>query len=231
MILERKSHINFDNIDFQDENINIPVTEMLEMFKDMVKVQQLYNAAIREVSTKLEILDDEFNIRYSHNPIHHMESRLKQAQSIAEKLLRKGHDVNLEAASEHIHDIAGIRVICHYIDDVYTIAELLTKQDDIRLIKKRDYIKSPKPNGYRSLHIVVTVPVFLSDETKRVPVEIQIRTIAMDFWASLEHQLRYKSDCEVKEDLQKELHDCAQVISDIDLKMQGIYTKLNRQAT
>nr|WP_148206776.1 GTP pyrophosphokinase family protein [Desulfitobacterium hafniense] len=195
--------------------------------KTMIVMQQVYSAAIREVSTKLEILDDEFQVKFAHNPIHHMESRLKQPQSIREKLLRKGLTPDMKLATEHITDIAGIRVICYYINDIYTIAEVLLKQDDITLIKRSDYIENPKSNGYRSLHLVVSVPVFLSEGTRNVPVEVQIRTIAMDFWASLEHRLKYKSDSPVKDDLQRELAECAESITDIDEKMQSIYVQLN----
>ncbi len=230
MILERKAKVNLDNIKINVNKFGISEEKTINLLKDTVKMQQLYGGAVREISTKLEILDDEFHVRYSHNPIHHMESRLKQPQSIMEKLKRKGLEVSIESAMKNLNDIAGIRVICYYINDVYTIAKLLIRQSDISLIKMVDYIKEPKSNGYRSLHIVVSVPVFLSSETKIVPVEIQIRTIAMDFWASLEHQLRYKSDSEIKEDLQKDLQkdlqECAEGISNIDLKMQDIYNKL-----
>ncbi len=228
MILERKAKIKIDDFKFGAHLLNKPNDAMVQTIKSLIKLQQVYNAAIREVSTKLEVLDDEFHVKYSHTPIHHMESRLKQPQSIMEKLHRQGYEASIELATEHLTDIAGIRVICHYINDVYKIAELLLRQDDVTLIKQTDYIKAPKPNGYRSLHVVVSVPVFLSDETKRVPVEVQIRTIAMDFWASLEHQLKYKSDSDVKEDLQKELLECAENIASVDLKMQSIYARLNK---
>jgi putative GTP pyrophosphokinase len=230
MILERKNGFNVEQImgDMESAFVMTDVSqeEMAQMFKGVLLMQNLYSAAIREISTKLEILDEEFQVLYSHNPVHHIESRLKSPRAIMEKLTKRGFPFSVDAAKEHISDIAGIRVICHYIDEVYAIADLLSKQDDINIIKKSDYIKSPKPNGYRSLHMVVSVPVFLSQKTERVPVEIQIRTIAMDFWASLEHQIRYKTLSEVKDDLQLQLKDCAEEIFAVDMKMQDIYNQL-----
>ncbi len=225
MIIERKAKINLNDFKFGAGLLDRPNDEILSTIKKLVEMQQLYSAAIKEVSTKLEILDDEFHVKYAHNPIHHMESRLKQPQSIMEKLRRRGYEADIEFAVTRLTDIAGIRVICNYIDDVYKISELLLKQDDITLIKQTDYIKQPKQNGYRSLHVVVAVPVFLSGETKRVPVEVQIRTIAMDFWASLEHQLKYKSAMSENEDIQSELLECAESIASVDAKMQSIYAR------
>jgi putative GTP pyrophosphokinase len=233
MILERKIGFNVEQTMSDMENTFVRAgtsrEEMTQMFKGVLLMQNLYNAAIREMSTKLEVLDEEFQVRYSHNPIHHIESRLKSPGSIMKKLSGKGHVFSIETSMEYITDIAGIRVICHYVDEAYTIADLLSKQNDITIIKKSDYIKTPKPNGYRSLHMVVSVPVSLSEKTEFVPVEIQLRTIAMDFWASLEHQLRYKAASEVKDDLQTQLKECAEEISAVDLKMQGIYDKLKIQ--
>jgi putative GTP pyrophosphokinase len=190
------------------------------------EMEHLYKSAIREVSTKLEILDDEFKVKHKRNPIHNIQSRIKKPESISQKLERKGLDVSIDSAKENLTDIAGIRVICDYIDDIYKIAKMLIRQDDITLIRVADYIKNPKPNGYRSLHIVVTVPVFFSDRKELVPVEIQIRTIAMDFWASLEHQLRYKAIDEVPDNVITELQRCADTISETDMKMQKIYKTL-----
>ena len=211
MQLEKKHEI-LDNID--------PKT--LSLFRRAIDLQFVYHSAIREVQTKLEILDDEFHARYDHNPIHHIESRLKSPASIIEKLQRKGHEVSIESAKKNLQDIAGIRVICNYIEDVYTIAELLLKQDDITLLRRRDYIVEPKVNGYRSLHLIVQIPVFLAETKELIPVEIQIRTIGMDFWASLEHQLRYKSEHELSPSTQAELQECASIMNDLDHKMQNI---------
>ncbi len=202
-------------------------SSLLEKLEDYIVMQQQYNAAIREVTTKLTILDEEFHVRYDHSPIHHIESRLKTPQSIIGKLKRKGFDVNLESIREHLMDVAGVRVICCYIDDVYRIADMLLKQDDVTLLRVSDYIKKPKDNGYRSLHIVVTTPIFLSERKEYIPVEIQLRTVAMDFWASLEHQIHYKNEKEVPEELIQRLKVCADDIAKIDGDMQNIYNQIH----
>jgi putative GTP pyrophosphokinase len=201
--------------------------EMIQMLEGLAVLLNMYNAAIRAVSTKLEILDDELQILHSHNPIHHLESRLKSPRSILEKANRRGLALNIDSVRENINDIGGIRVMCHYIDEVYAISELLEKQEDIVVVKKTDYIKHPKPSGYRSLHLVVSVPVYLSSTTERVPVEIQLRTVAMDYWASLEHEMRYKGNSDVADELKVQLRDCAETIFATDLRMQEIYNRLN----
>ena len=202
----------------------------LEQAQDFMEMVQLYNSAIREITTKLEVLNSEFNMRYDHNPIHHIDSRLKSLPSIVEKLRRKGMKVSIASAKENLTDIAGVRVVCNYIDDIYRIAQMLSTQDDIIVLRRTDYIESPKENGYRSLHLVVSVPVFLSNGSVAVPVEIQIRTIAMDFWASLEHQIRYKSSEAIREDkaLRKELKRCAEESTALDRRMQEIYQRLQQ---
>ena len=187
---------------------------------------QRYNAGIKEITTKLEILDKEFSTRYEYNPIHHVESRLKSPRSIIEKLQRKNLPVSLNAIRKNIFDVAGVRVICNYIDDAYRVADLLIAQNDIKLVSCRDYIKEPKENGYRSLHLVVEVPVYLAKGPCGVIVEVQIRTIAMDCWASLEHKLRYKSDLEVSEELRRRLQICAEAIAEVDVEMQAINQEL-----
>ena len=217
---ELKQLIN--NINY-DSEYRLEISDNLQ---DFFELMQLYNSAIREVRTKLETLDEEFHVRYNHNPIHHIESRLKSPQSIFEKLKRKGYEISVESIRNNLTDIAGIRVICNYIEDIYTISELLLQQDDITLIRKRDYIANPKENGYRSLHLVIEIPIFLSDRKELVPVEIQIRTIAMDCWASLEHQLMYKSAKSLPDYLRVQLKECADSIADIDLKMQNIFKQL-----
>ncbi len=198
---------------------------MEQMFR-FIELEHLYESAIREVKTKLEILDSEFRTKFSYNPIHHIEDRLKSPQSIMEKLRRKGVPFNVDAARTNLNDIAGVRVICNYIEDIYTVADLLTAQDDVKLVSRKDYIKDPKPNGYRSLHLVIETPVYLSDKKEQVHVEVQIRTIAMDFWASLEHELKYKTDTEVSADLVAQLKECAETIAATDVKMQQIYKTL-----
>lgn len=183
---------------------------------------QIYKAGIKEIRTKLEILDEEFQTKFSYNPIHHIESRLKSFKSIAAKVKLKEIPLTIENIKSNITDIAGIRVICNYIDDIYRVEELLLKQNDVTLLRRRDYIKNPKSSGYQSLHLLVEIPVFLSTGGVPVPVEIQIRTIAMDFWASLEHKLKYKSDSEVDEDLRYRLKICAVAIQELDNEMQEI---------
>lgn len=200
--------------------------QMMENMFKFVELEHLYESAIREVKTKLEILDSEFRTKYAYNPIHHIDDRLKSPQSMLEKLQRKGLPITIESVRNNLNDIAGVRVICNYIEDIYSVAELLTNQDDVKLITMKDYIKNPKPNGYRSLHLVIETPVFLSDRKELVNVEVQIRTIAMDFWASLEHELKYKTDTEVSSDLAAQLKECAETIAATDIKMQQIYQTL-----
>ncbi|MDE7398467.1 MAG: GTP pyrophosphokinase family protein [Oscillospiraceae bacterium] len=202
-------------------------TELLmEQMMKFLELEHLYESAIREVKTKLEILDSEFRTKYAYNPIHHIEDRLKSPESILEKIQRKGIPFNVESIRANINDFAGVRVICNYIDDIYTVADLLTAQDDVTLLKRKDYISSPKPNGYRSLHLVIETPVYLSDKKELVHVEVQIRTIAMDFWASLEHELKYKTDNDVSAELADRLKECAETIAATDLEMQHIYKTL-----
>ncbi len=222
MIIQRKTQ-------FQKNLSELPAEfqEAASQFGNYIAFQQRYDAAIKEVSTKLEILDDEFRVRYRHNPIHHLECRLKSVPSLLEKLKRKGLPLTLEAAMKNLTDIAGIRVICCYVDDIYRIADLLLRQTDVELLRRTDYIAEPKSNGYRSLHLVVQIPIFLSERTEFVPVEIQIRTEAMDFWASLEHQLRYKTDQSVSPELCDMLKNCAEDINDVELRMQKIHQTLN----
>ena len=187
-----------------------------------------YRAAIKEVRTKIEILSEDFAVRHDYNPIHHMERRLKVPESIEEKLERLKKEVSIESARENIFDIAGIRVVCNFIDDVYAVADMLISQNDVTLLTEKDYIKNPKPNGYRSLHLVISVPVYLLDGEEEVPVEVQIRTVAMDFWASLEHNLRYKKDKDISSKVDLELKACAEVSAKLDLRMQKIFDELNK---
>lgn len=190
------------------------------------KMMMMYNCAIREVKTKLEVLNDELSVTKKRNPIEFIKCRVKQPLSIASKLKRKGCEVSVEAAMENLSDVAGVRVICAFIDDIYKVADMLTAQDDIELIRRKDYIKNPKMNGYRSLHLIVEVPVFFSDHKEQIQVEVQIRTIAMDFWASLEHQLKYKKDIEDAENIMYELRACADVINRTDYHMQSLRDRI-----
>jgi Uncharacterized protein conserved in bacteria len=199
------------------------IPNLTQMMEQYITVQCRYQAALREMRTKLEILDEEFQLRNKRNPIHAMLSRMKTLPSIIDKLQRKNLPISLDSATKELGDIAGMRVICSYLDDIYTLYDLLAAQDDILIKETRDYIKAPKANGYRSLHMLLEIPVHLAEGKVYVPVEIQIRTIAMDFWASLEHQLRYKEPDAVPKHLNEDLLKCAEDIAAIDLKMQAIY--------
>ena len=200
--------------------------------KDFEKLLMVYGCAIREVTTKLEVLNEELSVSYNRNPIEFIKTRVKKPYSILKKLESKGYEISLSSIEKNLDDVAGVRVICCFIDDIYYVARWLAKQDDIRLIEVKDYIRHPKENGYRSLHMIVEIPVFFSEEKKPVRVEVQIRTIAMDFWASLEHQLRYKKNIENTEDISRDLKECAETIAQTDLKMQeireriGVFTEL-----
>lgn len=194
--------------------------EVAGVFRDL---SMRYGAAIKEISTKLEVLDNEYRLKHDYNPIHNMQCRLKSIDSIVEKIERKGWPMEI-ASIYKITDFAGVRVICNYIEDIYTVESSLLRQDDIKLIRRTDYIKEPKESGYRSLHLVVEVPIFLSDRTYNMPVEIQIRTIAMDTWASLEHELKYKRKDEMPERVVEELKRCARTMAELDATMQRIHT-------
>ena len=198
-----------------EENLALAAKAEIDTVSDVIKefrvLMQMYSAGISVVKTKLETLDEEFRAKYDYNPIHHIESRLKEPRSIFEKMRRMGLPPTLGGMKGGLTDIAGVRVVCNYIQDAEMIAELLLSQDDVSLIKKTDYIHNPKESGYRSLHIVIEVPIFLSDRTERVPVEIQIRTIAMDFWASLEHKMYLVGL--LRDDLQRNLTSAVHLLS------------------
>ena len=187
----------------------------------------LYSSALKSINTKIEILNNEFIQLYNYNPIEHVTSRLKTPQSIVKKLQSKGKEVDIDNMVEHISDIAGIRIICSFMSDIYPIAEMIAKQADITVLYVKDYIKYPKENGYKSYHMVVTIPVYLSDGKRDTKVEIQIRTIAMDFWASLEHDLRYKARGHVPQDICAELQPVGQDIAVLDDKMQTIHDRID----
>ncbi|MEQ3361904.1 GTP pyrophosphokinase [Raoultibacter massiliensis] len=184
-------------------------------------IMQKYHAAMRQMEVRFEIIDADLSARQNRNPIHHVESRLKKPASIFEKLQRYGRQTTIEDMEAYIMDIAGIRVICSYISDVYKLLDLIKRQDDLTLVTVKDYISEPKPNGYRSLHIIVKVPVYFLDKKEEVPVEVQFRTIAMDFWASLEHDLKYKAVRAIEGiDSFDELKDCSHIIEDVEARMQ-----------
>ena len=202
-----------------DQSIYERRRQMVDTVVDYKEMRMRYSCAIKEVRTKFDVLNSEFNVRYRRNPITSISSRLKSSASIMEKLNRKGLDFTVENVESSLYDVAGIRVVCSYVDDIYGLAQALAKQDDITVIKEKDYIKHPKPNGYRSYHMIVSVPVFFSDQTADMAVEVQIRTIAMDFWASLEHQLKYKQEVDNQMQIVKQLTDCAEQIASIDQQM------------
>lgn len=202
--------------------------EMEELRKDYAQIRGVYAAAINEIDVRLHTLDQEFSYRNRHNPIHHIKTRVKTLNSIIKKLTDMNVPVSISSAKKNLHDIAGVRVICRYVDDIYRIANLLLEQDDISLILEKDYIKNPKPNGYRSLHIVVDVPVYMSHGKLYTTVEIQIRTVAMDFWATLEHGIRYKATEEVPQSIVDQLRECADIITETDAKMQDIFKALQQ---
>ena len=200
---------------------------LLENAHAFLVMRNLYAAAGRQLTLKFEVLNSEFNVLYARNPIHHIESRVKSPESIAAKLLKKGLPLTLESAMQNVNDIAGVRVVCSYIDDVYRVAEMVERQQDLEIVKRQDYIKTPNYNGYRSLHMDIKVPVYLSDRTEYVVAEIQLRTIAMDFWASLEHDIRYKVDkTKLPEGINEEMFECAGKIAEIDRQMQDMYQRI-----
>ena len=203
--------------------------DLLDGVLDYKELMMGYACAIKEINTKFEVLDTEFEVRYKRNPISSIETRLKSQTSILEKMARMGIPPTRENIENNLNDIAGIRVICSYIDDIYLLADALTKQDDIRLIRRKDYISSPKPNGYRSLHLIVSVPIFFAETMKEVKAEVQIRTIAMDFWASLDHQLKYKKEFMDSDEISEELRQCADVIAQTDEKMLSIRRSIESQ--
>ena len=200
--------------------------QLLESAMQLQQVMMLYEAGIREIQTKLDILRAECGISGKASPINAIKSRVKTPRSIIGKLKRRGFPITLQSMMDNLNDIGGIRVICPFIEDIYTVADMLMRQSDLTLIERKDYIQNPKPNGYRSLHLILEVPIFLSEETKPVRIELQLRTIAMDFWASLEHQLRYKSDIEVPAHISDDLKACADVIAATDEEMQRLAFEL-----
>lgn len=179
----------------------------------------LYNSALKEVTTKLEILNDEFVHIHKYNPIEYIKSRIKSPESIVKKLKRHGLEINVDNMINNINDIAGVRIVCSFTSDIYQIAEVIGKQNDLTVIYVKDYIRNPKASGYKSFHMLVSVPIFLGEEVIDTKVEVQIRTIAMDFWASLEHKIYYKFEGHAPEYISQELRDCAKIVSELDLKM------------
>lgn len=198
------------------------ITKSNSPIESWTEVILIYNSALKEIGTKLEILNDEFQHVHRYNPIEHIKSRIKSSESIVKKLRRNGYESTIENMVEYVNDIAGIRVICSFTSDIYRIAEMIRNQNDIKVLAIKDYIKTPKASGYKSYHMLVTVPIYLSDRIVHAKVEIQIRTVAMDFWASLEHKINYKFEGNVPQYIKDELVECSQMISDVDARMLNL---------
>ena len=197
-----------------------------EEFVAFSRLMAYYRCAMMEVETKFKVIDQDFSWQYERNPIENIKTRLKKPSSIQDKLKRYNKPFTVQSIEENLHDVAGVRVVCSFIDDVYKIADTLLKQDDVVLIRRKDYIAHPKENGYRSLHLIVSIPIFLTNEKKMMTVEIQLRTIAMNFWASLEHQLRYKKDNIFTAEMAQDLNQCAEVSAQLDDMMNGLCTRI-----
>ncbi len=202
----------------------ITYQEFIEMMRNAQKLMSYYRCAMLEIETKFKVLNEQFSLEHERNPIDSIKSRLKSIESIYGKLLRKKLPVDIQSVEENINDIAGIKIICGFMDDIYMLADCLINQDDIILVETKDYIKNPKPNGYRSLHLIVKVPIFLCNEKKYMKVEVQLRTIAMETWANLEHRLRYKKDLndDILSQISEELFECAKISNLLDMKMQEV---------
>lgn len=222
MILEKRDSFSLASLQ------NLPEGgEVTPMLRDFAALTPVYRGAMKLVCTKLEVLDDEFRMNYSRAPVHHIESRIKTPESVLRKMRRKELPMTIEALREGVRDIAGIRVVCSYINDIYCLAEMLIKQEDVTLLRRRDYILTPKESGYRGLHLLVAVPVHLASHRETVPVEIQLRTIAMDSWASLEHELQYKNAAELPHRFADQLRMCAETASVLDSNMQSIMQQID----
>lgn len=211
--LKEKSQTFFDEI---------KANQAKKFFQQYNKLMAYYRCAMMEIETKFNVLNEEFSLQYDRNPISDIKTRLKNPMSIKDKLDRKNLPVTIENIENNLNDIAGVRVVCAFPDDVYMLAESLLKQDDIKLIAKKDYIKNPKQNGYRSLHLIVSVPIFLARTKRIMKVEIQLRTISMDSWATLEHQLKYKKDIEFTDKMENELFYCAKLSAELDERMNSL---------
>ena len=218
-----KTLVNSNALDKIEDNM-IPLKRLMAY----------YRCAIMEVETKFNVLNEEFSLEYDRNPIETIKTRLKSTESIIKKLVRRNFPLTVDSIEANLNDIAGVRVVCSFLEDIYLLADCLLQQDDVKLIQVKDYIKNPKPNGYRSLHLIIEIPIFLKDEKKDMRVEVQLRTIAMDFWASLDHKLSYKKDIPEEEAklLRQELLECAQISADLDVRMGEIKNRIvNKENT
>ncbi len=222
--LKVKEHIP-DNLSVQD--VLSFVQANVEAWKEL---QTYYYCAMLEIETKFKVLDQEFSLHHARNPIETIKTRMKSPESLADKLIRKNLPLNIQAVEENIFDMAGVRIICSFLDDIYMLASSFLGQDDVYMLRKKDYIQTPKPSGYRGLHLVVEVPIFLHNEKRMMKVEVQFRTIAMDFWASLEHKLRYKKNLneELLSEVESELFGCSEAAYFLDKKMQNIRNRIEQ---
>ncbi len=224
--LEQQVQEQRETLRQQDRIIRIQA-EKLKEAEPFNRLMMEYRFAIMEIETRLKVLNEEFSREYKRNPFESIKSRLKSPESIYEKLERKGHAITVDNIREHLTDVAGLRVICSFPDDIYRLADLVARQDDILLLRWKDYIRNPKSNGYRSLHLILSVPIFLSNEKKYMKAEVQFRTIAMDFWASLEHKMKYKKDINDADKIVAQLKDCADSIEKLDYQMQDLRNKID----
>ena len=205
------------------------VTKYAGLYQEMMAY---YRCAMMAVETKFNVLNEELSLRYDRNPIETVKTRLKAPESIIDKMVRRGFPLTVESIEQNIHDIAGVRVICAFPSDIYNLADMFLRQDDIHLLERKDYFEHPKSNGYRSLHLVVETPIFLHDSKRMMKVEVQFRTISMDWWASLEHKIRYKKDLVLSADIDRELLNCAEVSAELDRRMEKLHqsvAKLNQE--
>lgn len=219
---------NYGNFNLYDVLQSERPEMLIQHAKPFSELMMHYRCAIQEVETKLNVLNNEYSLVYNRNPIESIKTRIKKPLSIINKLKKKGFPLTIESIEQNLSDIAGVRVVCSFQDDIYKLAEILAKQDDITVLEVKDYIQNPKPNGYRSLHLIIEIPIFLSHKKKPMRVEIQFRTIAMDFWASLEHTLKYKKQVDNPEDIAEMLSSCAETINDVDVKMLEIRNMINK---
>jgi len=205
----------------------IDLKELKSIKVELTRFMMAYKFALDEMNTKINILKDEFNYIHDYNPIEHVKSRLKSPESILKKVYRKGHDFTLQSIKENVRDIAGIRITCSFSSDIYELYTMIANQKDIRVVETKDYIKNPKPNGYQSLHLILEIPIFMSDRKELTYVEVQIRTIAMDFWASLEHKMYYKYNKEIPKHMLTELKDAATMATQLDRKMEQLHREIS----
>lgn len=223
---EKQKNDLISSMDIDDFFRSSPEINPDSIYHQYQKLMAYYRCAMMEIATKFNVLNEEFSLQYDRNPISSIKNRLKKVSSMKEKLEKNGFPFTIESIENNLNDVAGIRIICSFTDDVYMLADALVKQDDITVIARKDYIKNPKANGYRSLHLIVTVPIFLAHEKRMMKVEIQLRTIAMDFWATLEHQLRYKKNVDFTEEMANELLICAKTSAELDTRMNSLRNKV-----